>query len=30
MRKAMVLANAFGSAALHRRRFMAARAAVPE
>lgn len=30
MRKAMVLANAFGSAALHRRRFMAARAAIPE
>ena len=30
MRKAMVVANAFGSAALHRRRFMAARTAVPE
>lgn len=30
MRKAMVLANAFGSAAAHRRRFMAARMAVAE
>jgi hypothetical protein len=30
MRKAMVLANAFGSAALHRRRFMAALMALPE